>query len=319
MEKIGGVVLLISRRYDIIVLMNKTTSKKYLADLLLFVTAVLWGSGFYCQKIGAETTSPFCFCFFRYISAAVFVTIAAKFRLPFREPKMFWHTVLTGLMIYLGGLLQQLGMQSISIGNSSFITAAYIVIVPFLAWILFRRRIHPRHWLAAGITLVGLYLLSTGGKGFSRITSGDLVVFAGSFCWAMHILCVQKGVKMYRDVVAYTAGQFIVASVLYFVTWLVIDRGSLTGLNVSWPYAVLSGVFTVGLGFILQGIGQKHTGETEASIILGLESVFGALFGVILYHETFSPLQIFGMVLIFIAVILAVTVKPDKEETVNRQ
>ena len=117
---------------------------------------------------------------------------------------------------------------------------------------------------------------------------------------------------MYYDVVAYTAGQFIVASVLYFVTWLVIDRGSLTGLNVSWPYAVLSGVFTVGLGFILQGIGQKHTGETEASIILGLESVFGALFGVILYHETFSPLQIFGMVLIFIAVILAVTVKEDK-------
>ncbi len=302
-------MLLISRGYDIIDLMDKNTSKKYLADLMLLLTAVLWGSGFYCQKIGSETTSPFCFCFFRYAAAAVFVLIAAKFRLPFKDPKMFRHTVLTGLMIYLGGMLQQIGMQSISIGNSSFITAAYIVIVPFLAWILFRRRVHPRHWLAAGIVLVGLYLLSTGGKGFSRITTGDLIVFAGSFCWAMHILCVQKGVKMYHDVLAYTAGQFIVATVLYFITWIVFDGASVKGLNVSWPYAVLSGVFTIGLGFILQGIGQKHTGETEASIILGLESVFGALFGVILYHETFSPLQIFGMVLIFIAVILAVTVK----------
>ena len=297
--------------------MDKTTSKKYLADLMLLVTAMVWGAGFYCQKIGAQTTSPFCFCFIRYTAAAVFVTITAKFRLPFREPKMFWHTVLTGLMIYLGGLLQQLGIESVAIGNASFITAAYVVIVPFLAWILFRRRIHPRHWLAAGIVLVGLYLLATDGKGFSRVTVGDLIVFAGSFCWAGHILCVQKGVKMYYDVVAYTAGQFIVASVLYLVTWLVIDGGSVAGLNASWPYAVAPGIISLGLGFIMQGIGQKHTGETEASIILGLESVFGAMFGVILYHERFSALQIFGMALIFTAVILAVTVKPDKEDAVR--
>ena len=124
---------------------------------------------------------------------------------------------------------------------------------------------------------------------------------------------------MYYDVVAYTAGQFIVASVLYLITWLIVDGGSAAGLDVSWPYAIAPGVVSLGLGFIMQGLGQKHTGETEASIILGLESVFGALFGVILYHERFSPLQIFGMALIFTAVILAVTVKPDKEETVNRQ
>lgn len=314
MANAGLAGLRLFARQDIIRGMNKNTSTKYLADLMLLVTAVLWGAGFFCQKVGAETTLPFCFCFFRFASATVFVLIVAKFRLPFKDPKMLRHTLLTGLMVFLGGTLQQVGMQTVSIGNSSFITASYIVMVPFLAWVLLGRSIHPRHWLAAGLVLVGMYFLATDGKGFSRITSGDLIVFAGSICWALHIICVQKGVKMYHDVVSYTAGQFLTASVMYFATWMIFERGDATGLSVSWPYAVLSGVVALGLGITLQGIGQKHTGATEASIILGMESVFGTLFGVIFYHEEFSGLQVLGMVLIFIAVLIAVTVKQEPDE-----
>ncbi len=285
---------------------NNNISKKYLADLMLLFTAVIWGAGFFCQKVGAETTSPFCFNCCRYIAAAVFVFFAAKCRLPFGDPKLRRHALLTGFVIYLAGTLQQIGLKTVSIGNASFITGGYIVIVPFLAKILLNRSIHPRHWLAAVIVLIGLYFLSTDGKGFSRITAGDVIVFVGSVFWALHIICMQQGVKD-CDPVVFTAGQFLVAAVLYLLTWLIADGADTTGLEVSWPYAILSGAFVIGLGIILQAVGQKSAGETEASIILGLESVFGTLFGVFLYHETFSGLQILGMVLIFTAVIIAIT------------
>ncbi len=88
--------------------------------------------------------------------------------------------------------------------------------------------------------------------------------------------------------------------------WLTLGHHDLTGISSSWPYALASAILVLGIAFLMQSFGQKNTGETEASIIMGLESVFGALFGAILYHEQFGMVQLIGMVLIFASVLLVV-------------
>lgn len=278
--------------------------KRYLADLVLFIASMIWGIGYYFQKVASETTSWMTFNLMRYIIAALVLLCMAKFRFPPKGDGLK-YTVLTGVLMFMGGNLQQLGLQTASIGNASFITSIYIVLVPFSAALLLHRKIKPAHYLAALISLAGLYLITTAGKGLERISAGDMIVFAGSIVWALQILGVDKAVQ-YCDTIVFTAGEFLTAAVLQLVVWLTIGHHDLTGAAVSWPCAAASGVVVLGLACAMQAFGQKHTGETEASIIMGLESVFGALFGVLLYHEQFAPVQGIGMALIFAAVLIAV-------------
>ena len=228
----------------------------------------------------------------------------ARFRFPFHGESRR-YTAAAGFVLYLAGTLQQVGLQTASIANTGFITSVYIVLVPFFAWGLQRRKVRPAHFLAAFLSLIGLYLISTNGKGLDRISKGDVIVFAGSVFWALHILVIDKAISVCEPVV-FSAGQFLIAGILHLLTWLTLGNADAAGLPVSWPYAAVSGVFVLGLAFTLQAVGQKNTGETEASVILGLESVFGALFGLILYHERFGPVQSAGMVLIFTAVLIAI-------------
>ena len=278
-------------------------SKKYIADFVLFIASMIWGLGYIFQKIGNETTAPLTFNCLRYLIAALVLAFIARFRYP--QGEGLKYTMLSGAVMIVAGNMQQIGMQTASIGNASFITAIYIVLVPFLSRLILHRKVKPHHYLAALISLVGLYLITTGGKGLERISKGDLIVFIGSIFWALQILCVDKAVKL-CDPVSFTAGEFLTAAALQVVIWLTLGRHDTTGLEHSWPYALASGVLVLGIAFIMQSYGQKNTGETEASIIMGLESVFGALFGVIIYHEQLGSIQLIGMALIFASVLLVV-------------
>ena len=278
-------------------------SKKYIADFVLFIASMIWGLGYIFQKIGNETTAPLTFNCLRYLIAALVLAFIARFRYP--QGEGLKYTMLSGAVMIVAGNMQQIGMQTASIGNASFITAIYIVLVPFLSGLILHRKVKPHHYLAALISLVGLYLITTGGKGLERISKGDLIVFIGSIFWALQILCVDKAVKL-CDPVSFTAGEFLTAAALQVVIWLTLGRHDTTGLEHSWPYALASGVLVLGIAFIMQSYGQKKTGETEASIIMGLESVFGALFGVIIYHEQLGSIQLIGMALIFASVLLVV-------------
>ena len=278
--------------------------KRYFADLILFLASMIWGAGYYLQKISSETTSPLTVNLFAYISAALTLLILSRFRLP-KKGKGLEYAILTGAVTIIAGNLQLYGLQTASIGNTSFITAIYIVLVPFMAALFLHRKIRRVLYFAVMLSLAGLYLITTGGRGLDQISRGDLIVFAGSVFWALQILLVEKGVSM-CDPLQFTAGEFLTAAVLQFLVWLTAGHHDLTGLDHSLPYILVYGAMSMGIACFMQSYGQKHTGETEASVIMGLESVFGALFGALLYHEQFQPLQLLGMALIFSAVLIAV-------------
>ena len=280
--------------------MNK---KKYLADLIMFIAAMIWGVGYFFQKVGNETTAPLTFNLVRYVIAALFLGCITRFRYP--QGEALKYTILAGAAMSVGGNMQQIGMQTAPIANASFITAIYIVLVPLFAGLFLHRTVKAHHYFATFLSLIGLFLITTAGQGLERISGGDLIVFIGSIFWALQILCVDKAVSL-CDPISFTAGEFLTVAIIQVILWMTFGHFDTTGIASSWPYAAASGILVLGIAFIMQAYGQKHTSETEASLIMGLESVFGALFGALLYHEHFGGVQTIGMILIFASVLLVV-------------
>ena len=289
--------------------MSKTTNnstdfkKRGISDLMLLLTAILWGSGFLAQRLGADNVTSFTFNAFRYIRASLTLLILAKFRLPTDRESLkiiFW----AGLVSYAGSTCQQTGMKYTSIGNTGFITTIYVPLVPVISYLLFREKVKKQAFLAAFIAMIGLYLLSTAGNGLEHMSIGDLIVFIGSFFWAMHIIVVSKAENI--PAAQFSAGQFLVTAMLHLISWAVIDGAPTANLISIAPAILYSGIIVVGFGFTLQAIGQKNSGSAEAAIILGLESVFAMIFGTIFYGERFNLIQAIGAILIFFSIIVSV-------------
>ncbi|NMA11685.1 MAG: DMT family transporter, partial [Chloroflexi bacterium] len=289
--------------------MSKTTNnstdfkKRGISDLMLLLTAILWGSGFLAQRLGADNVTSFTFNAFRYILASLTLLILAKFRLPTDRESLkiiFW----AGLVSYAGSTCQQTGMKYTSIGNTGFITTIYVPLVPVISYLLFREKVKKQAFLAAFIAMIGLYLLSTAGNGLEHMSIGDLIVFIGSFFWAMHIIVVSKAENI--PAAQFSAGQFLVTAMLHLISWAVIDGAPTANLISIAPAILYSGIIVVGFGFTLQAIGKKNSGSAEAAIILGLESVFAMIFGTIFYGERFNLIQAIGAILIFFSIIVSV-------------
>lgn len=289
--------------------MSETTNnrndfkKRTASDLVLLLTAILWGSGFLAQRLGADNVTAFTFNAFRYILASLTLLILARFRLPTDRKSLkiiFW----AGLVSYVGSACQQTGMKYTSIGNTGFITTIYVPLVPVISCLLFHEKVKKQAFLAAFIAMIGLYLLSTAGNGLEHMSIGDLIVFIGSFFWAMHIIVVAKAENI--PAAQFSAGQFLVTAILHLISWAVIDGAPTANLINIAPAILYSGIIVVGFGFTLQAIGQKNSGSAEAAIILGMESVFAMIFGAIFYGERFNLIQAIGAILIFFSIIFSV-------------
>ncbi len=155
---------------------KKNHRRRYLSNGMLLITAILWGSGFIPQRLGADNLTPFTFNGFRYAMAGLTLLLLSKFKLP-REKKSVLITSAAGVVLFLGSMLQQTGMKTTTIANTSFITAIYVALVPFLSFLLFRQKIQKSSYIAALVALIGLYLISTSGQALAKISVGDLIVF----------------------------------------------------------------------------------------------------------------------------------------------
>ncbi len=269
-------------------------------SLLLFVSAV-WGSGFVAQRVASESMGNFTFNGVRFLIGAVLLLLIVRFRLNIHRRHLPW-TVLAGALLFGASTLQQVGVKTTTAANAGFITGLYVVIIPVLLAVFGRQRIHWSIWSAAVIATVGTGLLSAGGE--FEPSSGDWIVLAGAFLWALHVIVVGKMARE-MDNLQFTIAQFGFCAGLNIVCRLIFDLGTTQPLPPAWLAVLYSAIFPVGLGFTLQVIGQRHAPTTDAAIIFSMEAVFAALFGYWLLAESLLFLQIIGCGLILAAIILA--------------
>ncbi|MBQ3615773.1 MAG: DMT family transporter, partial [Anaerotignum sp.] len=217
-----------------------------------------------------------------------------------------------GGTVAIGTWLQVAAMVlGTSPGKSAFLTAAYCVMVPFLAWIVMKERPRKNHLAAAVICLIGIGLISLNGSG--GMTLGDGMTLLCSVMFGINLICISKYSRG-RDPMLLTMLQIVVCAAFGWVGLIFEGMPETISMNAAGNILYLA-VFSTAAALSFQTFGLKHTNPTVATIVLSLESVFGVLFSVLLYGETITLRMGIGFAVVFAAVILSeleLTPKKDR-------
>jgi drug/metabolite transporter (DMT)-like permease len=269
-------------------------------DLILLLTAVVWGSGFAAQRLGADAMSALYFNAARFLLGGLILLTLARFRWPL-ERRHLPLAGLAGALLFGGALLQQSAIAATTIGNVAFITGLYVVLVPILMFILWRHRTSPTSWLATLVAAAGVALLSLQ-DGF-QMRAGDFLALLGAILWAGHVVLIGRLPKSV-DSYTFAIAQFLVCGALNLLCGLLVDPQGIGRVALAWPAVLYAAAFPTAVGFTLQIFGQRGAPAVDAAIVLSLETVFGALFGVLFFAEAFNPRQLLGCALILGAIVL---------------
>ncbi|TXI01618.1 MAG: DMT family transporter [Rhizobium sp.] len=282
------------------------------ANLLLLVAAAIWGGGFVAQSTAMKAIGPFWFIGLRFAVATVvvlpFVWMEKKKAAKPLTRRNWTLFLLIGLTLFGGAATQQVGLLTTTVTNSSFITGLYVVFVPLIAVIFLRRSPHWIIWPAALMALCGIYLLS--GGSFSRLTVGDFLTVVCALFWAAQITLAGSAVNETGRPLSISATQFAVCAVLALAVAAAVEPISVADIRAALGEILYVGIFSSGLAFALQIIGQRYTTAPQAAIFLSSEALFGASLGALLLGETMGPLGYVGCALMFLAM-LAVELVPE--------
>ncbi|MBN1499302.1 MAG: DMT family transporter [Spirochaetes bacterium] len=283
-------------------------NKSLRSDMLLFITAAIWGSAFVAQIMGMKSTGPFIFNGIRFMIGAVFLIPFVKLFSGNKKEKISCTNVIsgiiTGTILFAGATFQQVGIISTTAGNAGFITGLYVLIVPVIALFMgFKPEFN--HIIGIIFAFTGMYLLSIpAGSSFTEINKGDLLVFSGAFFWALHVVVIGK-FSPGQNPILLSIIQFLTCSILSLAAAVIFEQNTIYGILQAKYSLLYSGLISVGIAYTLQVIAQKNAPPTHAVIILTLEGVFAAIAGWLVLDETFTVRQFSGSVLMFSGMIMS--------------
>jgi drug/metabolite transporter (DMT)-like permease len=282
------------------------------ANLLLLAVAAIWGFTFVLQAQAMDSVGPFWFVGLRFSVATLVVLPLAvtEYRhtdTPINVKNAIGFSII-GLALFLGSIAQQFGLMTTSVTNSGFLTALYVVFVPILSLLLLRRFPHWVVWPSALCALFGIFLLS-GGR-LDGMSGGDLLTVLSAVFFAVQLLL--SGLLIFRcnRPMALCLFQFAICGAAGLMVAAIFEPFQPTLMASRWPEILVAGVFSSGLGFIGQVIGQKYTTAPQAAIFLCSESLFAALAGALFLGERITVIGYVGCGFIFVA-LLAVEIIPE--------
>lgn len=280
------------------------------ADILLIITAIIWGFAFVAQRMGMEHIGPFTFNAIRFAlgGLSLFPVIWLNSKNVTINPKavsnktlLKYSWLLVGIALFAGATLQQVGIVYTTAGNAGFITGLYVVLVPILG-LFIGQKTKTNLWIGAILAVIGLYFLSV--KSGFQISNGDMIVLLSAFCWAGHVHLIGF-FSPAMNALKLAQYSFFVCSVLSFVAAFIFETINFTSIHEAiWPI-LYGGLLSVGVAYTLQVVAQKKAHPTHASIILSTEAVFAVLGGWVMLNETLTARSMFGCCLMMAGIIFA--------------
>lgn len=308
-------------------------SKKLRGNLMLLLTALIWGSSFVAQRTGMDYIGPFTFngirSFIGGLALIPVILLMSGKRSPNSEEDpekdlsdeqkrkerktLLIGGIVCGVVLFAAGSLQQIGLVYTTAGKAGFITALYIVLVPVMG-VFIGKKVKPILWLCVAMAVAGLYLLCIK-EGFS-LSKGDFLVLLCAFGFTLHILVIDyfspktDGVKM-------SCIQFFVCGAISIVPMIAMETVVLSDILACWLPLLYAGVLSCGIGYTLQIVAQKDTNPTIAAMLLSLESVFAVISGAVILHEHMALRELIGCIIMFAAIIIAQL--PSKDERLKAE
>lgn len=282
---------------------KQMTKKELMADAILALTAMIWGTGFVVMKNTVDCIPPGAIIAIRYTIAAGLAALIFRKHLAGLTRQDVARGALVGLLLCSAYIVQTIGLSMTTAGKNAFLTTVYVLLVPFGCWLIFRQKLKKTNFIAAGLMLAGIGCLSLDGES-GGLNMGDLLTLCCGAFYAAHIMAVERCQKR-TNTYALIVLQFAFAAAFALLYSLLFERGM--------PFAISAGtaggllylaVFSTTIAMSLQNIGQSMAPASHAAILLSLESVFGALASCIFLGEVVTQKMLLGFAVIFAALVV---------------
>lgn len=279
------------------------------SDLLMLLTAMIWGSVFIAQMQGMEHIGPFLYTGLRFAMATLALLPLVLLMERRQKRKKTTHSnrgllfggLAMGVALTVGMNLQQVGLLFTTVTNAGFITGLYVIMVPLIG-LLIGQRTGSGTWIGATLAVAGMFLLSVGDS--FNVAKGDWLMLIGAVVWGAHVLLVGFFANRY-DALVLSLLQFAVCAVISLLLALALEPINLDAIWAAGPALLYGGLIGVAIGFTLQVIAQQHAIASHAAVIFSLEAVFAAFFGAWLLNESLALKGYIGCGLMFAGMLIA--------------
>ena len=280
--------------------------KNFKGELLMLVTAIMWGSGFVGMAVGLEYLTVFQIMAGRFTLAAILLTLVFHKKLRLINKTVLWKGAVLGSILFAAFVIQTYGLAYTTPSKNAFLTSLNVLVVPVIAYVVYKRGFDRYEVTAAVIAVIGIGFLSLNDS-FS-INIGDLLSILCAVAFAFDIFYTNVFVKK-EDALALTIVQFVTAAVLSIIGMAMLGEVP-TSIAAEGVYVIIYlAIFCTFIAYVCQNVGMQYANPTKSAIILSMEALFGTLFSVWLLSEILTGRMIVGCVLILCAVLLA-EVKP---------
>lgn len=279
------------------------TKRELLADAILVLTAMIWGTGFVVMKNTLDSVPPGAIIAIRYTIGAALTALMFKKHLKGLSRADILRGAVVGLFLCSAYVVQTIGLSMTTAGKNAFLTTVYVLLVPFACFFVFKDKLSARNFIAAGLMLAGIGCLSLDGES-GGLNMGDLLTLASGALFAAHIMAVERCHKK-TNIYALIVLQFAFSAIFAAVYACIFERDT----PIQIGFATMGGllylaVFSTTIAMSLQNIGQSMAPASHAAILLSLESVFGALASCLLLGERLTGMMLAGFAIIFAALVV---------------
>lgn len=286
-------------------------NKRLSANIMLILTALIWGFAFVAQSQASDYIGSFTFNGIRFLVGSlslipVIFIFERKNGSVDKEIDVYTikYGIITGVVLFCASTLQQFGVALMeNDSKAGFITGIYTVIVPIYG-LFMGKKTSVNTWIGAVLAVLGLYFVSV--VGVEKVEFGDFVALIGSFFWALHIVVIDKYVDKVKPI-TYSSVQFLTCAVINILLMFIFELNTLEFSNImSAGISILyAGILSSGVAYTLQILGQKNSKPTEAAIIFSLESVFACIGCMLILGNRMSLISLVGCMFIFSGIILS--------------
>ena len=294
---------------------NEIKKNNIIGTIYLLLTAIIWGSAFVAQFTGGTQVGNFTFIFLRTFIGSitiVFMIIISNF---FKYKKFIFiknknnlkNTIFIslkcGLLLFFSMAFQQIGVTLTDTAKSGFIASLTVICVPFLLFVLYGKRIKIKTLFFIFTTIIGIGLISLNSS--HGINIGDILGIIAMFLYSITILQVTKYIKEV-DALEFSLFRFLVVCVISFFATMIFEKVNLNveNLKIGFYSFMYAGIFSTGVAYSFQIIGQKYCNPVIATLLMSLEGLFAAISGWIFLGHTLNFLQIMGCIIMTISIIL---------------
>ena len=293
------------------------------AVIQLILAGIIWGFSFICAITALKDFSTSTLIFWRFLFAYLFGELLyllfkpADFKKSHSDIKF---SLFAGLALGLSLLLQTHGLHWTTATKSSFITSLYVVLIPFVGFIFFKKALRWSHVFFALLAFIGMGFLLNIQQNFNlKFNLGDLLTLGCAITSTFHILFVSIAASKAKSSFRFNIYQtfwslLLVAPFLFYEMYY-------NHVQI-WPEVVhLESVlsllflscFVTLVAFTLQILAQKTLSSTTASLLCLLEAPFAFMFAFLLIGEKLEGWQIVGIILILLSSCLSVYMDRPKD------